>query len=74
MPTPIDPEGLFDGSRIGLSQAMRDDPTGHRGALGPAMGAFLGGHRPASTRIGVASLFTPQTLIEVEAVARPAAS
>jgi 2-iminobutanoate/2-iminopropanoate deaminase len=36
----------------------------------PALGAFFGAIRPALTGIGVASLATPDTLVEIEAVAR----
>jgi enamine deaminase RidA (YjgF/YER057c/UK114 family) len=38
--------------------------------LGPILGAFLGTSRPAVTGIGVASLASKATLVEVEAVAR----
>lgn len=38
-------------------------------AIMPVLGEFLGESRPALTGIGVASLATPETLVEVEAVA-----
>jgi enamine deaminase RidA (YjgF/YER057c/UK114 family) len=37
--------------------------------VGPILSAFLGDSRPAVTGIGVASLASPSTLVEVEAVA-----
>jgi len=36
----------------------------------PALRSFFGTTRPAPTGIGVASLATPDTLVEIEAVAR----
>lgn len=36
----------------------------------PPLTAFLGEHRPSMTGIGVASLATPDTLVEIEVIAR----
>lgn len=40
-----------------------------RPVIGETRRAMFGDHRPASTLVGVAALFQPQYLIEVEAVA-----
>ena len=125
----INPESLYDGTPIGLSQAVIDPDTGlvfvsgqvdwnlqhevssdsvsaqfegalsklaialtaagasvetilhlrvfvrgeledHMAALAPILSRFLGGSRPAVTGVGVASLATRATLVEVEAIAR----
>lgn len=130
MPTiAINPESLYDGAGIGLSQAVIDAETGlvfvsgqvdwdkqhevrtstmaaqfsgaldnlrialeaaganvatilqlrvfvrgeledHMPELAPILGRFLGATRVAMTGVGVASLATKATLVEVEAVAR----
>lgn len=125
----INPDTLYDGSAIGLSQAVIDPDTGlvfvsgqvdwdlkhevssdaiavqfqgalrkletaliaagasvesilqlrvfvrgeledHMAELAPILSAFLRGSRPAITGVGVASLATRATLVEVEAIAR----
>ena len=125
----INPEALYDGSPIGLSQAVVDPDTGlvfvsgevdwdlnhevvsasisgqlegalskleialkaagasvdsilqmrvfvrgeleeHMAELAPILSTFLRGSRPAITGVGVASLATRATLVEVEAIAR----
>ncbi len=38
--------------------------------IAPLFARFVGEHRPAVTGIGVASLASPETLVEIEAVAR----
>ena len=54
---------------------VRGELAEHLPECGPALAAFFGSVRPALTGIGVASLATPDTLIEIEAVARlPAAA
>jgi 2-iminobutanoate/2-iminopropanoate deaminase len=54
---------------------MRGEIADHIQECLPALGAFFGTTRPALTGIGVASLATPDTLVEIEAVARvPAGS
>jgi enamine deaminase RidA (YjgF/YER057c/UK114 family) len=125
----INPETLYDGTPIGLSQAVVDPETGlvfisgqvdwdlqhqvssdsvsdqfesalenlritlnaagasvdailhmrvyvrgeledHMPTLAPIMARFLGNSRPAITGVGVASLASKATLVEVEAIAR----
>lgn len=125
----INPESLYDGAPIGLSQAVVDPESGlvfvsgqvdwnlqhqvssdsvsdqfasalgklqialeaagagvdtllhlrvyvrgeleeHMPSLAPVMTRFLGNSRPAITGVGVASLASKATLVEVEAVAR----
>lgn len=54
---------------------VRGELADHLAECLPALASFFGLTRPALTGIGVASLATPDTLVEVEAVARlPAAS
>lgn len=53
---------------------MRGEMADHISECLPALAAFFGGKRPALTGIGVASLATKDTLIEIEAVARKAVS
>ncbi len=54
---------------------MRGEMADHIQECLPALASFFGPTRPALTGIGVASLATPDTLVEIEAVARvPAAS
>ncbi|HKO49506.1 MAG TPA: RidA family protein [Polyangiaceae bacterium] len=54
---------------------VRGEIAEHLPECGPLLAAFFGAVRPALTGIGVASLATPDTLIEIEAVARvPAAA
>lgn len=53
---------------------VRGELGEHMPACVPALAAFFGAARPALTGLGVASLATPETLIEIEAIARrPAA-
>jgi 2-iminobutanoate/2-iminopropanoate deaminase len=49
---------------------VRGEVADHLHECGPALASFFGATRPALTGIGVASLVTPDTLIEIEAVAR----
>ncbi len=48
---------------------VRGELGDHLATLAPILGDWLGGVRPALTGIGVASLATPDTLVEIEAVA-----
>jgi 2-iminobutanoate/2-iminopropanoate deaminase len=125
----INPEGLYDGTPVGMSQAVVDLESGlvfvsgqvdwddqhqvssnsvsdqlaraleklkialhasgasvdtllqirvylrgeleeHMESIAPIMASFLGNSRPAVTGIGVASLASKATLVEVEAIAR----
>ena len=52
---------------------VRGEVADHLDALAPVMVRHFGAARPALTGIGVASLASPQTLVEIEAVARVAA-
>lgn len=49
---------------------VRGELAEHMPACVPALAAFFGATRPALTGLGVASLATPETLIEIEAIAR----
>ena len=51
---------------------LRGEVAEHMEEVAPAIVAFFDGARPAVTGIGVASLATPDTLVELEAVARTA--
>ena len=54
---------------------VRGELAEHLPACVPALASYFGATRPALTGIGVASLATPDTLIEIEAIARvPAVS
>ena len=54
---------------------LRGEVADHLPACGAALAEFFGPARPALTGIGVASLATPDTLVEIEAIARvPAAA
>jgi 2-iminobutanoate/2-iminopropanoate deaminase len=48
---------------------IRGELGEHMETLAPILAGFLGESRPALTGIGVASLASPSTLVEVEAVA-----
>jgi 2-iminobutanoate/2-iminopropanoate deaminase len=49
---------------------VRGEIAEHLPACVPALASYFGGTRPALTGLGVASLATPDTLVEIEAVAR----
>lgn len=49
---------------------VRGEVEEHMEALAPILARFLGSSRPAVTGIGVASLASKATLVEVEAVAK----
>jgi 2-iminobutanoate/2-iminopropanoate deaminase len=49
---------------------IRGEVADHLSEIVPVLVERLGGIRPALTGIGVASLATPDTLLEIEAVAR----
>jgi 2-iminobutanoate/2-iminopropanoate deaminase len=53
---------------------VRGELADHMPACVPALASYFGATRPALTGIGVASLATPDTLVEIEVIARvPAA-
>jgi len=49
---------------------VRGELEDHMEALVPILTRFLGGSRPAVTAVGVASLASKATLVEVEAIAK----
>ncbi len=49
---------------------MRGELADHLPEVAPVLADTFGPHRPAVTGIGVASLATPDTLVEIEVVAR----
>jgi 2-iminobutanoate/2-iminopropanoate deaminase len=49
---------------------VRGELGEHMSTLGPILAEFLGESRPTLTGIGVASLASPEILVEIEAVAR----
>ncbi len=49
---------------------LRGEVADHLPACLPALASFFGATRPALTGLGVASLATPDTLVEIEVVAR----
>ena len=49
---------------------VRGELADHMAAIAPVFAKHFGASRPALTGIGVASLASPDTLIEIEAVAR----
>ncbi|MBL1419598.1 MAG: RidA family protein [Alphaproteobacteria bacterium] len=49
---------------------VRGEVADHIQEVMPLIAEFYQGHRPATTGIGVASLATPETLIEIEATAK----
>jgi enamine deaminase RidA (YjgF/YER057c/UK114 family) len=49
---------------------VRGELEDHMPALGPILSAFLGSSRAAITGVGVSSLATKATLVEVEAIAK----
>lgn len=57
-------------SLLHLRIYVRGELEDHMESLAPILARFLGSSRPAVTGIGVASLASKATLVEVEAVAR----
>ena len=57
-------------SVLQLRLYIRGELEDHMESLVPILTKFLGGSRPAVTAVGVASLASRATLVEVEAVAR----
>jgi 2-iminobutanoate/2-iminopropanoate deaminase len=53
---------------------VRGELGEHMAACVPLLAAYFGAARPALTGLGVASLATPDTLVEIEVVARAAAA
>lgn len=67
---------LLEGAGASVTDLMhlrilvRGEASEHMNAVAPPLMKFLAGHTPAMTLVGVASLFTPTTLIEIEAFAK----
>lgn len=61
-------EGRTAGDLIELSSFHTDFPN-HMEQFMQAKAEFLGGARPAWTAVGVAALGTPETLVEIKAIA-----
>lgn len=55
---------------ISVRVYVRGELAEHMPAVVPALASYFGATRPALTGIGVASLATRETLIEIEAIAR----
>ena len=53
---------------------VRGELAEYLSEVGPPLAAYFGATRPALTGIGVASLATPDTLVEIEVVARKPAA
>lgn len=49
---------------------LRGEVADHIEACAPVLASYFGATRPALTGLGVASLATPDTLVEIEVVAR----
>ncbi|MBL1241486.1 MAG: RidA family protein [OCS116 cluster bacterium] len=49
---------------------VRGEVADHIEAIMPIIAKYYNGHRPATTGVGVASLASPETLIEIEATAK----
>ena len=49
---------------------IRGELGDHMNEVGPLAGEFLGASRPALTAVGVSSLASPTTLVEIEATAK----
>ena len=65
----LDEAGASVNDLLQIRIYIRGEFSEHLEALAPLLTAFLGTSRPAVTGIGVASLASPDTLVEVEAVA-----
>ncbi len=61
-------EGVEPGDLVDLLTFHTHFPE-HLEAFGAAKAAFLGGAKPTWTAIGVAALGTPETLVEIRAIA-----
>jgi 2-iminobutanoate/2-iminopropanoate deaminase len=61
--------GSSVGQLLQVRVYIRGELGEHMETLAPILSGFLGESRPALTGIGVASLASPSTLVEVEAVA-----
>lgn len=60
---------LSVGNLLHLKVYLRGELAEHMEVVGPILANYLGSSRPSLTGIGVASLASPETLVEVEAIA-----
>jgi 2-iminobutanoate/2-iminopropanoate deaminase len=72
--TVLEAAGASVGDLVQVRVYVRGELATHMEAIAPVMAAFLGASRAALTGIGVASLASPETLVEVEAIAAVGAS
>jgi enamine deaminase RidA (YjgF/YER057c/UK114 family) len=68
--TVLDESGASVDTLLQLRVYIRGELEEHFAAIVPVLTAFLGTSRPAITGVGVASLASKETLVEVEAIAR----
>jgi 2-iminobutanoate/2-iminopropanoate deaminase len=66
----LDASGASVDTLLQIRVYIRGELEEHMGSIAPIMASFLGDSRPAVTGIGVASLASKATLVEVEAIAR----
>lgn len=68
--TVLDEAGCTPDDLLQMRIYIRGELEDHMAAVGPILTRFLGASRTAITGVGVASLASKRTLVEVEAVAR----
>lgn len=68
--TVLDAAGSSAANVLRLRVYVRGELGDYMAILAPMMSKYFGSSRPALTGIGVASLASPETLIEIEALAR----
>ncbi|WP_444918539.1 RidA family protein [Microbulbifer sp. JMSA003] len=68
--TVLDEAGSSVVNLLQLRIYVRGEVSEHLEKIAPVLAKYLGTTRPAITGVGVASLASPQTLIEIEAVAK----
>jgi 2-iminobutanoate/2-iminopropanoate deaminase len=71
--TALEAAGSSSAQVLQLRVYVRGELADHIAELAPILVRHFGAARPALTGIGVASLASPETLVEIEAVARLAA-
>ena len=68
--TVLDAAGSSVSNILHLQIYVRGEVSEHIEKIAPVIVRYLNGHRPAVTGIGVASLASPETLIEIGATAK----
>jgi 2-iminobutanoate/2-iminopropanoate deaminase len=66
----LEAAGSSVGQLLQVRAYVRGELGEHMNTIAPIVSEFLGESRPALTGIGVASLASPEILVEIEAVAR----